>query len=144
MGLIYNYNKNTHDVYLYQDEGPWNIFSTFMIPEIGEKWNIPYRLIDYPGPDGNPYKYPLFLWDRDPGCTNPNSPVDCGVTGDKRKARPIGYNPNCIAFTNPINGTIPDFSGRDATLRGAGSNTGEPPLWNMRPRAEAAQYEIAG
>jgi len=146
MGLIYNYNKNKHDVYLYQpgDEGPWNIFSTFIIPEIGQKWNIPYRLIDYPGPDGNLYKYPVFLWDRNPGCTSPDSPIGCGVTGDKRKATPTGYNPNCIAFTHLINGVIPDFSGRDAPLRGAGSNGGEHPLWNMRRKDNKALYEITG
>jgi len=146
MGLIYNYDKTKHDVYLYDDEGPWNIFSTFIIPATGEKWNIPYRLIDQPGTDGKMYKYPRYLWDRDPGCTGPDNevPLGCGVTGDKRKATPTGYNPNCIAFTNPINGIRPDFSGRDAPLRGAGSNSGEHPLHNMRPRDLKAIYEITG
>jgi len=146
MGLIYNYNKSKHDVYLYQDESLQNIFSTFIIPDIGQRWNIPYRLIDYPGPDGNLYKYPRYLWDRDPGCTRPDSdvPIGCGVTGDKNKATPTGYNPYCIAFTNPINGILPDFSGRDAPLRGAGSNSGEHPLHNMRQRENEAMHEITG
>jgi len=144
MGLIHNYNKDKHDVYLYEGEGLSNIFSSFIIPATGEKWNIPYRLLDT-DPDGNSYKYPVFLWDRNPDCpVNHYGPIDCEVIGDRRKATPIGYNPNCIAFTNPINGVTPDFSGRDAPLRGAGSNRGEHPLHNMRWSYDRKQYEITG
>jgi len=132
MGLIHNYNKEKHDVYLYKGEGLSNIFSSFIIPATGERWNIPYRLVNILAPDGNTYECPVFFWDRDPGCTSPHAPIGCGVTGNKSKATPTRYNPNCIAFTNPINGVTPDFSGRDAPLRGAGSNSGEHPLHNMR------------
>ena len=128
MGLVHNYNKQLHDVYLYEDEGPQNIFSTHIIPEIGQQWNIPYK------PRASYYNQPIFFWDRDLTCPD-EFPNNCGVTGDKSQATPIGFNPDCIAFTEPINGITPDFSGRDAPGRGAGRNTGEHPLHNMRGNA---------
>lgn len=125
MGLVHNYNKELHDVYLYEGEGLQNIFSTHIIPEIGERWNIPYKL------RATNYNEPIFFWDRDLNCSE-EFPNNCGITGNKIQATPIKFNPNCIAFTEPINGIIPDFSGRDAPQRGAGRNIGEHPLHNMR------------
>lgn len=127
MGLVHNYNKQLHDVYLYEDEGPQNIFSTHIIPEIGQQWNIPYK------PLSSNYGQPVFFWDRDLTCPD-QFPQNCGIVGNKSQASPIAFNPDCIAFTEPINGITPDFSGRDAPERGAGRNIGEHPLHNIRGR----------